>query len=459
MINNASEILTQSTNEIKEVLKKIVTEFIEEDQEKSLSINRAEKILGSAIENIIKLIMDMAGGLLSNISEQDNRICEHCERILRTNKKLVPLTLMTLYGKLTIKRDELHCRACGGGRGLNDGYLQIFKKHRITHDLCELVTYVGQLVASFEEGKETIKKFLGFMGVEVSTSQIRKIAEEIGEKVHKLDKIESEKIYNEPEKYIPTLLEKDKREGVSYTLVDGSQVNTRIQDENGSSWKEMKLVEGFSDKDIINRKNGDSVIVKKEYGAIFGSVENFKKEVLRVALGSGYGLYRNHVVLGDGAAWIWNMSKELFPDAIEILDFYHVSENTHDYAKVLYPNDEVSRNRWANIILDKLKNGKEDEAIELIDKDKLKIRKFPKGIVNLPEYLKNNRTRIRYKYFKELGYYIGSGAIESGNKTVIQQRMKQAGMRWSASGGQYIATLRSKYKSNIWNKVVEIIAC
>ncbi len=64
---------------------------------------------------------------------------------------------------------------------------------------------------------------------------------------------------------------------------------------------------------------------------------------------------------------------------------------------------------------------------------------------------------IDYKTYKEKGYYIGSGAIESANKTVIQQRMKQSGMRWSLNGAQYIAALRANHESNNWDEVIEEI--
>lgn len=79
------------------------------------------------------------------------------------------------------------------------------------------------------------------------------------------------------------------------------------------------------------------------------------------------------------------------------------------------------------------------------------------GIVNLSSYIINNRERINYKYFKDNRYYIGSVAIESGNKTVIQHRMKQSGMRWGIKGGQYIASLRGKYKSKLWDEVIDAI--
>lgn len=455
MINNSEEILTQTSVEMEEVLKKVLKDFVIKEESNDLNINNSEKIIGNAINSMISIVLSMAGMLLSNISSQDDCTCDKCNKKLRVNKKSSPITIMTLYGKLKIIRDEITCRKCGIGRGINDNLLQIDKRHRVTKGLIEIITYVGQLIPSFEEGKETIKKFMGFMGVEVSTSQIQCITKEIGKKVYEQDKKMANKIYNEPEKSIPDLLEKDKKMGTTYTLVDGSHVNTRIKDTQGSSWKEMKLVECFSDINILKRESGESLIVKKEYGATFGNVNDFKKEVLRVAIKNGYGLFKTHVILGDGAIWIWNMAKELFPNAIEILDFYHIIENTHKYAKVLHPNDEVKRHIWVKKVLHMLENGEEVAAIEFVKKNR--IEDLPSGTVNLPEYLENNQNRIRYKFFRSKGYYIGSGAIESGNKTVIQQRMKQSGMRWGMKGGQYIATLRAKYKSNCWDEVANLI--
>jgi len=64
---------------------------------------------------------------------------------------------------------------------------------------------------------------------------------------------------------------------------------------------------------------------------------------------------------------------------------------------------------------------------------------------------------MNYKQYKKNGYFIGSGAIESAHKHVIQQRLKLAGMRWSKEGAQYIATLRAASKSNRWSNVQDII--
>ena len=47
--------------------------------------------------------------------------------------------------------------------------------------------------------------------------------------------------------------------------------------------------------------------------------------------------------------------------------------------------------------------------------------------------------------------------IESGNKLVIQKRMKLSGMRWSVDGGQYMAALRAKHQSDLWGNVQDVI--
>ena len=86
-----------------------------------------------------------------------------------------------------------------------------------------------------------------------------------------------------------------------------------------------------------------------------------------------------------------------------------------------------------------------------------KCRNKQKLSVNLRTYINNNKNRIDYKTYRDKGYFIGSGAIESAAKNVIQQRMKQSGMRWGINGGQYIAALRAKHESNLWCDVVEVI--
>lgn len=161
---------------------------------------------------------------------------------------------------------------------------------------------------------------------------------------------------------------------------------------------------------------------EKEYVTFLGGVDEFKKLLFDAAARAGYGRIREVVFVGDGSHWIWNLCNELFPDAVQILDYYHLSENVHNFAKYLYPDNEVKMKSWANSTLDKIDEGRIDEILGSLPD--LKDVKLPAQVPNI----ENNRGRIDYQRYKLRGYYIGSGAIESGNKLVIQQRMKQSGM-------------------------------
>lgn len=357
-----------------------------------------------------------------------------------------------MFGYIPIVRDELFCRYCHKGHGVIDKIIGIYEEHRITKGMTEMITYMAQLVPSFERAAEAIKKLLK---IKVSAKQIQIISEEVGKEVFEKEMEEAKKAYEKPEEAAPQELSKDRKEGKLYIFTDGSQVNTRVEDENGSSWKEMKLGLVFCDKDMIKRGNDSYMIANKEYVSFLGSVHEFKKLLFAAAIRAGYGKIKEVVVIGDGATWIWNMCDELFPDAVQILDFYHLSENTHNYAKLIYPEDEINRKKFVNQVLDLATNGKVDDAINYVKN--IKADKISPTTTGLDIYMKNNRERIDYKTYKEKGYSIGSGAIESGNKMVIQQRMKQAGMRWSINGGQYIAALRTKHESNRWDEVVAVI--
>ena len=348
--------------------------------------------------------------------------------------------------------DYYFCRYCHEGFVYFNQEIGLLGEHKVTMEMADLMTYAGQVAMSFEKASEMIEKFTG---IRVSESLIRAVTEETGKKVFIEDMKRAKESYEKPEEAAPALLERCRKEGNLYLFTDGSQVNTILKDEKGSTWREMKLGLVFYDGDSIRRKDGKMIITKKEYVTFFGGVEEFKKLLFDAAARAGYGKIRQIVFIGDGSHWIWNMCEELFPDAVQILDYYHLSENVHSFAKYLYPDNEIKMKGWAKDILDKVDKGLVEEVLERLAD--LKDVKLPAQVPNLRVYIENNRGRIDYRRYKLRGYYIGSGAIESGNKLVIQQRMKQSGMRWSMSGGQYMAALRAKYASDQWDKVRDAI--
>lgn len=452
MINKLNDIVTQNIGQIECEIKEFVKEAVELEQEKKLTINSIEKLGMKLIRGLIQIVLVMMGSMLSNIVTENNEVYCKCGKKMVHTKRNAYTQILSALGHIPITRDTVFCRRCHKGYGVLDKELEICGEHRVTKAMRETIAYVSQLVPSFERASEALKKLLK---IEISPTQMQIISEEVGKEVFEKGMAKAKEAYEKPEISAPQELPMYRREGRLYIMTDGLQVNTRVEDKNGSTWKEMKLGLIFCDKDVIKRSDENHIITKKEYVSYFGSVSEFKKVVYAAAARAGYGKIREVVVIGDGAQWIWNMCEELFPDAIQILDFYHLSENTNNYAKFLYPEDEIGRRKWVKQVLDAVSGGKVEEAIKLVEAKK--VEKLPDGVVNLNTYITNNRNRIDYHSLKDKGYYIGSGAIESANKMVIQQRMKQSGMRWSIAGGQYIAVLRTRHESGLWDEVEKVI--
>jgi hypothetical protein len=62
-------------------------------------------------------------------------------------------------------------------------------------------------------------------------------------------------------------------------------------------------------------------------------------------------------------------------------------------------------------------------------------------------YFVRNVSRMQYGTFRAAGWFIGSGVVEAGCKTMIGGRCKQSGMFWSKSGAENILALRCIHSS------------
>ena len=345
-------------------------------------------------------------------------------------------------------RDYYYCRSCGHKEVPLDETLGLTElPHKMTRELMLEVAFYGQNQSSFSDASAIVQRALG---MDVNKETIREITEAIGRRVFEADTEKAEHLIENMHE-IEMSEEKDGR--VLYIMTDGAAVNTRVEDENGSTWRENKTVIVFTNKDLIKRKDGGNIIINKEYAAFIGSAEEFRGYVLSAAVNAGYGKVSEVVIIADGAAWIRNMAKELFPEATQILDLYHLKENIYTYAKHKFSQNEKEYIPWAEAVIAKIEKGESAEVLNQLPEDE----KLPAGVVNLRTYMTNNIDKINYPEYKTKGYFVGSGAIESANKVVVQRRLKQAGMRWSVDGAQAVLTLRAKVESKLWDTVVKAL--
>jgi hypothetical protein len=313
------------------------------------------------------------------------------------------------------------------------------------------IAFWAQNQSSYQRAEDTINEV---MHLRVNDDTIRLVSNFVGSVVYGNDCKKADETFATLNN--GKLLFPKNREGILYIQTDGAALNTRLKDESGSTWRENKLGEVFSSKDIYywTDKKGkrQHQIRKKEYVSYIGSVSKFKKHLFSCAIRGGYGYYKETVVLSDGATWIRNMVEELFPDTQQILDFFHMCENVNSYAKWLFKMDESKYKPWAKDICESLKKSRYEQVLKELGKFNKKLSNCP---VNLHGYISNNIKNIDYAAYEQKGYFIGSGAIESGNKIVLQDRLKRAGMRWNTTTAQAMLTLKAKAESNLWVTDVE----
>jgi hypothetical protein len=328
-----------------------------------------------------------------------------------------------------------------------DEYLQIAGlPFKMSPEMMAETAFFGVHESSFASAEQMMRKYLP---ARISDTLIREVTEYVGRKVYEEDTRRACPI----EQTMDKIPDKPERKGILYIMVDGAAINTRLKDEQGSSWRENKLGLVFSSADLRTRKDGVTHdILKKEYIPCLGSAEQFKGYLLECAVRNGYGRYEKTILLSDGASWIRNMGEELFPDALRILDFYHLAENIYSFGKYLFQGDVKQYTPWAEELIALVRNSQGEEALRRLEGYKGKA--VPAGVVNLYTYLEHNKHKIDYAEYKRQGYYIGSGPIESGNKTVVQKRCKQAGMRWNEANAQEMVTLKAKEESGIWGASV-----
>lgn len=292
--------------------------------------------------------------------------------------------------------------------------------------------------APFEYVKEYFKNL---EGLDVDEEMIRNVSENCGYALLKKEE-EPEEIERNPIFTTRRL----------YTEIDGAMVPIRGKqgEKDIVEYKENKLTLLFREEDIkYNKKGTKRNITSKQYVTSLGQgVDHFEMLTKKKC-----DLYKAEeiVYLTDGAEWIDQMRLRLHPHSIHILDWYHAEEHLWDCGKSLFGDkEELKIKNFVIPLKELLWNGK---VLEVCANLLNLIKEHPKKeteIRNLYSYYHTRQSKMQYDKFRAQGYFIGSGAVESANKYLVQQRLKQAGMKWTIKGAHSILKLREKIYEGSW---------
>lgn len=240
--------------------------------------------------------------------------------------------------------------------------------------------------------------------------------------------------------------------------VDGAMVNIREE-----GWKEFKVGTVY---EIAERPNRDHITgewtnvacaVNNSYVAHLGDAQQFGPLIWSEAQARGWEDARDTQTIGDGAIWIWNLADLYFPLSLRTLDWYHGSEYLHNAARSLYPASASATTRWRNQAETMLFQGQAETVADAIaDKIKATPALANDDLVAAVTYFQNNHKRMQYMEFREDGFPIGSGMVESAAKQ-FKARFTGPGMRWSRQGLQRLIPIRAAVLSDtfddLWDSV------
>jgi len=189
--------------------------------------------------------------------------------------------------------------------------------------------FVGQSHV-FEEGE---KLFMEFLGLETSGKQIQRVSEYYGKKIESLE------TSNTPT--TPPLLGQ-KNETV-YGMLDGSMLFTREE-----KWKEVKLGRLFCASNRAEIQPKRTELTKSQYVCHLGGHIDFLEKMDRYL-----DPYKNKILIGDGAKWIWNWADINHSEVVQLLDYFHAVEKIIQFAIAQWSstnNEYTSFNRWGEVV-------------------------------------------------------------------------------------------------------------
>lgn len=347
-------------------------------------------------------------------------------------------TLVGLVGEVTVQRPTYHCGTCKAGMapldaawGLGSGSL--------TPELARVVCRDG-IEAAFGEGADLVFENLG---VRLDPEAVRGISEAMGALVE-ADQTDPTCWAPAVDAVIPPILAMEV-DGVMVPEVD--------------AWREMKVgrVAPLGPGLVRDQESGETHLALGRSTYCVGREEatafwpRLMREVVRAGWGRGV---RVVVLIADGADWIWHQARcQVRRDGValvEILDFYHASEHLAAVAHAAFGASHPRASDWLARQCHALRHQGPTPVRRALAKLLPPTAAAADLVRTTSQYFRTHAHRMNYPAFRARQFPIGSGAIESAAKNLVQARQVHAGMRWSTRGAQDLASLRALHRSGRW---------
>lgn len=376
-------------------------------------------------------------------------------------------TTVQLYGGRTVSIETVYMlpvrkrpkgrRRKRGRRGhQGQGVYPILKKLGIAHHASPALqneTTLSALNNPFAEATESMNRH----GVALSEKRVRTLSESVGQTALQAREAELKQFQ------AGLLPQGDTFAGQRVVIaMDGGRICTRHpqkgrmkqgQKRQGfhAEWREPKLLTFYAIDEKGQKRNRE---IFPFCDGTHGGRERFKL-LLKMSLHKMGVVKAEHVIfIGDGAPWVWNIVEEIIKElhldsqtVTQILDYYHACENLWKVLEALPELTPKQRHRLYKKAKNQLKQGQIDSLIERLGQ---KAQGHSEAYQAL-RYFHGHEARCRYDVFLNQNLPLGSGAIESAIRRVVNLRLKGAGMFWLEHNAEAFLHLRCQLKTGRWD--------
>jgi hypothetical protein len=364
--------------------------------------------------------------------------------------------IWSVFGKVSYARRYYLCPHCHRGQSPLDERLGLVPGQS-TPGLASLLGILG-VETSFEEASELAERFLLFR---VSDNTVRKQTEGYG--TAQAQNEQSWKRTAEDVKGMELREQtRDRQAGRIYASIDGAHVplHGEWRELKTLCWYEVETLHPSHPQNHHGERVGEQSHLQAKNMKYYCDIQE-AEQFGRLLWASGHhhqvDAYDEIVFLGDGAVWIWNLAQKYYPNAVQIVDWYHASEYLTPIAEAAFGIHTQEANAWLTQVRSELWDGRIQDVIQSC-RSLLSHAAACPFIEKAIHYYDHNEKRMDYARFRQLGYLIGSGTIESACKQIAAARLKRSGARWTLPGVIATAKARAAWLSKSWDSLKPIYA-
>ena len=218
------------------------------------------------------------------------------------------------------------------------------------------------------------------------------------------------------------------------------------------AWHEIKNGVFYLQEQAARTEAGRGIIVDKVVVRTQGDAAELGQRLHWEALRGGLGRAKNTLVLGDGIPWIWKLKAHRWPEAKELLDFWHGGQHLWSLGRAWHRMDEAKATPWVEKQLHRLRHGREQSVLTEISCLKASRSQTGEMVRKEQKYFVGQAQRMNYKQIADRGWPIGSGPVESSCGQ-DQCRFKRPGQFWTKSGFENLSALDQARRNNHWDEL------